>query len=245
MRRFFRKLDNSGAALVTAVIVLAFVSILATTIIYLAGSNYRRKLSDRNTRASFYETEEPAEALLAAMTQISSGSIQYAFEHTMRNYSSESSEAARLDAFEASFFEEFEREWDAIFNPGGNDLAAQIEALTGYPVYNTEADAIAAVTDSGITRYIYLDTPSFSSEFVSCSADGHLGYTQSSSREHQQRVVLQGVHIVNIKDGYRSEISTDICAEVPALDWFSGDSEMADSQIDIADYVYYANWSRR
>ena len=37
------KLNNKGSAIVTVLIVIIFVSILATTILYLAGRNARRR----------------------------------------------------------------------------------------------------------------------------------------------------------------------------------------------------------
>ena len=49
--------DNSGSALIVCIIVLLFVSILATIILYVSGVNYRMKETDYRTRLSFYDSE--------------------------------------------------------------------------------------------------------------------------------------------------------------------------------------------
>ena len=57
--------DNKGAALIVCIIVLLFVSILATIILYLSGINYRMKRSDLNNKVTFYESEIPLETMRA------------------------------------------------------------------------------------------------------------------------------------------------------------------------------------
>ena len=55
--------DNKGAALIVCIVVLLFVSILATIILYMAGINYRMKKSDYNNKCTFYESEMPLETM--------------------------------------------------------------------------------------------------------------------------------------------------------------------------------------
>jgi len=66
MNKFFgktRKVNNSGSAMIVSIIVLLFVSILATVILYMAGINFRMKKSDLNTRISFYSAETSLETM--------------------------------------------------------------------------------------------------------------------------------------------------------------------------------------
>jgi len=57
------KNDNRGSALIVCIIVLLFVSILATVILYMSGVNYRMKKTDYRTRVSFYDAESVLETM--------------------------------------------------------------------------------------------------------------------------------------------------------------------------------------
>ena len=61
MKKFRR--DNSGSALIVCIIVLLFVSILATVILYMSGVNYRMKKTDMFSKYAFYAAEEPLERM--------------------------------------------------------------------------------------------------------------------------------------------------------------------------------------
>ena len=47
------KLNNSGSAIVTVIVLVAFVSILATTILYVSGMNYYMKCEVRCERQKY------------------------------------------------------------------------------------------------------------------------------------------------------------------------------------------------
>ena len=57
------KLNNKGSALVTVVIVIAFITILATLILYLSVMNFQMKANDYRTKESFYGAEIPLEEI--------------------------------------------------------------------------------------------------------------------------------------------------------------------------------------
>ena len=63
MKKKVNKNGNAGSTLVTVVVVVAFLSILATIMLYVSGQNYKTKLIDQRTKASFYEAEEVIELL--------------------------------------------------------------------------------------------------------------------------------------------------------------------------------------
>ncbi len=56
--------DNKGSALIVCIIVLLFVSILATVILYMSGVNYRMKKTDMYSKYAFYAAEEPLERMI-------------------------------------------------------------------------------------------------------------------------------------------------------------------------------------
>jgi len=101
------KNNNKGAALIVAVIVLLFVSILATVILYMSGINYRMKKSDLNTRISFYSAETPLETMQSDLVVPLSYALNKAYMSTNSRYVTFSSaDDRRLD-----FYNEF---YDAL-----------------------------------------------------------------------------------------------------------------------------------
>ena len=57
------KKNNEGSALIVCIIILLFVSILATVILYMSGINYRMKRNELNTKISFYSGEQYLERM--------------------------------------------------------------------------------------------------------------------------------------------------------------------------------------
>ena len=80
------KLNNSGAALVTVIIVIAFVSILVTVILYTTGINYHMKTADKLTKDSFYEAEIAMESIRADFMIEAKKAFQEAYRVTMNSY---------------------------------------------------------------------------------------------------------------------------------------------------------------
>ena len=64
MKRFkLKKLNNDGAALILAILIVMFVTILTTLLLYVSVINYEMKTTDYSTKVSFYGAEEPLEEL--------------------------------------------------------------------------------------------------------------------------------------------------------------------------------------
>ncbi|MCR4791508.1 MAG: hypothetical protein K5871_02030 [Lachnospiraceae bacterium] len=78
--------DNSGSALIVSIIVLLFVSILATIILYISGINYRMKKSEFNTKVAFYDSEAPLEAIEANIVLPYSEALNEGFRMTNTRY---------------------------------------------------------------------------------------------------------------------------------------------------------------
>ena len=80
------KLNNEGSAIVTVLIVIIFISILATTVLYLAGRNMKMKATDRYTKESFYQTEKTMEEIKAGLVRIASLSYDDAYKAVIAQY---------------------------------------------------------------------------------------------------------------------------------------------------------------
>jgi hypothetical protein len=103
------KNDNRGAALVTVLVVTAFVSIIATTMLYITSRNFIVKQVDYNNTTSFYEAEEALDSLKALLVQDVSNAYMYAYADAMSNYLDFNKEIKEYYA--NSYFDRLEYYW--------------------------------------------------------------------------------------------------------------------------------------
>lgn len=130
------KLNNGGYSLITVIIAILFISILATTILYLAGSNYSIKNNDKNNKESFYECETAAEEIKAELSLQCAKAADVAYLNTIVKYNVNSANK-RYENYRDDFFLELKRLWI-------NELLAEYGA-TDY------SDVLQAMVDTGAT----------------------------------------------------------------------------------------------
>ncbi len=82
----FLKKNNDGSALIVCIIVLLFVSILATVILYMSGINYRMKKNEYQTKVSFYSGEEYLERMQSNLVIPVSEAMGNAYRMTNSRY---------------------------------------------------------------------------------------------------------------------------------------------------------------
>lgn len=120
--------NDKGSALIVCIIVLLFVSILATVILYMAGINYRMKKAEYRTRRTFYEGEQPLERIQTNLIIPVSEALNIAYIKTNSNYA----QLASTDARRQYFYDEFEKAFRDIIikNYGGATIGTDGSALT-------------------------------------------------------------------------------------------------------------------
>lgn len=82
----WKKLDDRGSALVTVMVVVTFITILATLLLFGAMMNYQMKQVDYGNKRSFYEGEEVLDRLKAAFIQDVSTAYANAYDTTIVEY---------------------------------------------------------------------------------------------------------------------------------------------------------------
>lgn len=100
--------NNSGSALIVCIIVLLFVSILATVILYMSGINYRMKKSEYNNRLTFYESEIPLESIEANLVLPLSEAFNNAYRKTNSRFLHLGTSDARRRDFYQNVYDELE-----------------------------------------------------------------------------------------------------------------------------------------
>ncbi len=219
-RMIKRKLNNSGAALVTVIIVIAFISIMVTVMLYMSGMNYQMKSTDKETKDSFYEAETAMENIRSALMVEAKNAYQVAMQTVMPEFINMAEADRRKlynEAFEDALMEQTFH--DAEGNP--IDLEAYLQAVSGYPSNVTTTSTVPA---------------DFSSD------DGFL--------------VIENISIAYTKDGYYTQITTDIKIAAPDLDWqldkaqtsWADGSDVLNAltrdSYTMADSITYKNWKK-
>lgn len=229
-----RKSNNKGAALVSVLVITAFISILATTLLYIAATNYRQKLTNYQNKSSFYTAEKALDELKSAMVS----DVQDAYYKAYRKVSSQllflENEDERQKKFQDFFMDELKKTWD---NRTGATTLEKVKTLMtekGYPTADIES--IYGVAGYGTYKL-----------------DG----TDSDVGKVAKRFALRGVQAYTPNNSYTTFIYTDICVEAPDIRYWvekpgassSGEEESAvvessEDIISFTDCISYANWQK-
>lgn len=246
----FRKLNNTGTALITAIVVVAFVTILATTILYVAGRNYYIKMTDLRTKQSFYEAETGLEAVKAALVVEVSNASTVAYQYVMEHH-------AGIDetALEAVFQEQF---FNALIDSWNRDVRAEcglntIDPITGDNYLQYIRSSAGSVYNTAPNK-MWLET--------TCAVPGSISWESTVGDDGVTPVknsyaTLYGIQLqYTSAEGYTTIISTDYIIFPPKINWtFEENPEGADpgapapdaaaKEINMSECVQYSNWVKK
>lgn len=219
------KLNNDGAALVTVIIIVMFVSIIATILLYMTFSNFSMKVTDQHVKESFYGAENAVETIRAELMEIASESAESAYYEVLKNYARYDS-ATRASTFQTLYFNGIKERWTV---------------LTGCnPV-------IGASSQPALQNMVNLLGTGYLIKIESGYGDITVG---SDARALLKDIVVEYTD----SRGYFSRIKTDFVIVVPEYEWGvstakqtldSGDDVTAPRiPADITSCVYYSNWSK-
>ncbi len=229
-----KKLNNNGDSLVLVIVVIAFLSILATTLLYISGQNYIMKATERKTTENFYRAETGLEEVKAGMEKLCGECAKKAYVDTMIKYTVASS-FTRYETFQKVYFEDLEKMW--------NDLLSDPATPTYLDVLNSYVEDDYNFGVSGSHGKIEITDTTF---------NGALDTSQISTGY----VYLRGVKLTYTNDdGFTTQILTDFVFTVPDMNWSVNDSYTVDNpsatdekdkrkEYDISKYVNYANWQK-
>lgn len=224
-RRRWHKLNNTGSAIVTILVVVTFLTILATVMLYISGVNYQMKVTDYHTKESFYQAETPVEELRAQLVKDTEAAFAEAYTAAMSEYSSMDA-TSREANYRQLFCEVMNRIW---------------YDRCGYIPESTNLDWTA-----GISAVVQ---PATGGAFWNVEITSSAGEWDSDLAISQGQLILEGVTFTyDSPSQYTSIISTDYCITIPWVNWSDDYTEIAlmeESQLDFSDCVNYMNWTKR
>lgn len=236
MRRLFEgKVNNRGSALLTVILVVGFLSILATTLLYVAGMNFQIKQADYQNKRTFYTGESVLEEIRARLMEDAAAASAEAYNDiSMRFIALDTMEVRELEykkAFVARLLERWD-EYDKLPAAGG-------DWQTFLSNYQSKGDVLK------------LD--------ASLSGDAKFESVEVLLLDELNGSIrIRGLQInyIDPSTHLTTRISTDLDVIAPEIDWSAVETyttlpegvTAADAAkkttIDAASSVKYANWKK-
>ena len=224
--------NNQGSAIVTVIVVCAFISIIATTMLYVSAKNYQTKLVDYHNKESFYHAEDALDVLKALLIEDVNDAFIYAYGDTMSNYVQFRGSINVDNYYAQSFTDRLNAIWNKREMDAGGDLTLALKK------YMEEKLIVPGMSAEDIAR---------NQDLIACivSVDG------KEVPPEKDRFLLVGIRASYTSSAeYSTYIYTDIGLELPKLDTVSLSEswgsvpETPYQEISITDCVKYTNWRR-
>lgn len=219
-----KKMNNQGAALVTVIVVITFISVLATVILYTSGMNFAMKTTDIKTKISFYDAETAMEQLKAYFAGEASLAFEEAYTDTLKNYGNWGNGIGRESHYKDKFFDTLQLNLSAELAASGcADMTEYINTIVS-PEY------AGLITITGTGSY---DTTHVGEGYVLfqgveiCYTEN--GYTTKLSTDF----------LVNLPEqNWAAEYSEKTSLPASAEDVMVKDLKMTD-------FIKYYNWTKK
>lgn len=242
--------SNKGSTLITVIVVVGFMSILATVLLYIVGENYKTKIYDLKTKESFYEAEEIIERFKATLVRDVAESSKPAYDSVVMNFSQSIGEngSVELNAkkireteYLTVFHDEITNRINARRLDASNNCTIE-QIITGFipesfTLYPDDGYYHIKINGNELKYRLDTDLSNFFDPNAVTSENVYGDDGQLAS------YMINDVKITVIDDatGYVSVISTSFQITPPQLNW--GD-ELDNKDLDFRDCVKYYNYKK-
>lgn len=222
--------NNKGAAMVTVIVVIAFICVLTTLLLYLSVMNYQMKSTDYKTKVSFYGAEIPLEELRVCLAEDMSVCAQEAYRSVMSQFSALESEPLRRAEYEKIMWENMQEIWnDRRDNPFGNDAVTDpngwchgvAEALL--EDYNSVQypKRYHVILDDGTGTVLHCGNEECVPYHIIIQnlGDDQFKMVVDDTDPNKSYMSLKGIKVSYTEDSFSSVISTEFCMNMPKYDW--------------------------
>ena len=216
-------LNNKGAALVTVIVVVAFLSIIGTIILYGSGTNFYMKKTDMKTKENFYDGERGFEEFKGLLMKDVNQAFENAYYTAMIDYAN----AGTGDAREATFANKFLNDFANLFNANRDNYKANLEAKYSGSNVTLTFNNPSFVKETGSERRILSDVEY---EYT----DPSTGYSTVISTD-----------IVLIVPDLDWSVSKSEGAYLTGEDATFLPSNDPDDRFKLTKYLYFENWTKK
>jgi hypothetical protein len=220
------RLDNRGSAIVTVLVVMTFITVLGTTMLYIAGQNYQQKQTDYQNKQSFYQAEEALDSLKALLVKDAADAYSKAYKDTSMNFLKLTSKDARMNYYKKTYTDYLTEVWDSRSADAGS--GGLLKAVRDYMIREGVSETVA--------QCIY-------------KVDGYSVAADASDGANE--FVIRGVRAKYTSGNYTTFLYTDIAITIPQYEMavveYSTTTDLASSEkriVAFTDYVVYMNWRK-
>ena len=208
-RKQFHK-DNKGSAMALVIVIIAFIAILASVLMFAAYAGYRMRLVDEQGKDNFYTAEMVLDEINVGLQREVSQSLSAAYEDIMMNYSLEGSGSERNQRFREKYFEQLREHLQDSTDPTKYDIDLLRSYLTEQSLGDVGHGADGsrkAFEEDGVSYGAIVE-----SDIGTSDADG----ASYLMEYNNTRLLLKDLRVSYVnKSGYVSIISTDIRIDLP------------------------------
>lgn len=224
------KQNNAGSAIVTVLVVVAFMTILATIMLYVSGSNFQMKVADYRTKESFYYAETPVEELREKLIE----DVQEAFAKAYTSVVAEYTGFGAVENAEYNYRHLFCEEMNKIWAERNRDVDGN------------------QTWECGIGKVVQQPPSAIGGEWVLTGVPATDKFDDSKVFDSGW-LIMDGVEFTYYsKEGYTSIISTDFCITIPKVQWPVLNTttntykygNTADERLNFSACVGYMNWTK-
>lgn len=215
------KLNNDGSMIITVLVVVTFITILATAILYIAVNNFFMKKTEQHTNETFYASETPLEEIKAKLAIVLSDSCTKAYEDVLESYATHPNPTTRESLYLTNSAKYIKATWDGLVGSASGATSEEKYADILSHWYNRDSSIV-----------------------VTCS--GGMDYSHAS----EGYFILSGVSVKYSTDNYYSRIDTDYIIKIPDMKFELDntttviETPVARETIDYTRAVQYLNWKK-
>lgn len=242
------RFGNLGSALVTVIVVIAFMSILATTVLYLAGENYKTKIYDLKTKESFYEAEEILELFRASLIRDVAECSKPAYDAVMTNYAKSGDKNTRATEYLTQFKIQFDTKIQddlGVSDPDSNPAITTdsvIGAFIPIAVENDDEDSEWAykININGNDLIFNVEIPGYYKDFFTSVPEGKV-FNETDKKAESYIINDVKIKVQDENTNYYSEITTSFMITPPQLNW-GEDIDNDNDEINFSECVRFMNY---
>lgn len=230
--RFKLHRDNRGEALAMVLVIIAFISILAGVLMFVAYAGYQMRTVDRQGKDNFYTAETVLDEINVGLQGEISKALAKAYEEVMINYASYPNATERNKALRTIYFDELKK--NLRKNPDDTSVAEGYYSIVKLREYLTDESK----GDGDATRDNFVSYGAIVESNVGNDDGDPLSFLMEANNT---RLLLKDLKVSYVNEiGYISIVSTDIRIDLPSFN-FAQAAELPalDSCSMIADDTLY------
>ncbi len=211
--------DNKGSVMVMVIVIIAFIAILVSVLMFVSFSGYQMRAVDRRGKDNFYTAETVLDEINVGLQGEISGALSKAYNEVMNNFALYKSANARNKAFHEIYYKDLK---ERLRKSSAEENNYSVEKLRTYL-------SAGSLGDGDGTRTSFLSGTATYGAIV----ESNLEYATEPEKYKMEIVNNSKLLLKDLKvsfvdeNGYISIISTDIRIALPSVN-FSQASALPD-----------------